>query len=146
MMGEISRAEDSDLLERMAQGDSAAFNAFYEQNWKWVFNSAYKRLENAEVAKDISQEVFSQLWLQLQSDNAPAIENLRAYLYVVVRNHVFKWMEKERKFVPLSEVLEILDGQSDAADAGILFEELLDSYRQLIESLSPQQQLVFQLR
>lgn len=146
MMGEISRAEDSDLMERMAQGDATAFSTFYERYWKWIFNAAYKRLENAEAAKDISQEVFSQLWLQLQSEDAPVIENLRAYLYVVVRNHVFRWMEKERKFVPVSDVLDLLDQHGDAADAGILFDELLDSYRQLIESLSPQQRLIFQLR
>jgi len=145
-MGDISREEDSDLLERIVQGDTAAFDIFYEQHWAWVFNAAYKRLENVEISKDIAQEVFSQLWVQLQSDNAPVIENIRAYLYVIVRNHVFKWMEKEKRFVSISDVLDRLERKCESADAAILYEELLASYREVVEKMSPQQRLVFQMR
>ncbi len=145
-MGQISYAEDRDLLVRIAQGDTAAFDTFYERYWKFVFNAAFKRLGNVEASKDISQEVFSQLWLRLQSEPAPVVEDLRAYLYVAVRNHVFKWMEKERRFVPVSDVLVMLERQGDATDAGLLFEELLVAYRQVIERLPHQQRLIFRLR
>lgn len=145
-MGQISYAEDCDLLVRIAQGDTAAFGTFYERYWKFVFNAAFKRLGNAEASRDISQEVFSQIWLRLQSEPAPVIDDLRAYLYVAVRNHVFKWMEKERRFVPVSDVLVMLERQGDAADAGLLFEELLAAYRQVIERLPEQQRLIFRLR
>ncbi len=145
-MGQISYAEDHDLLVRIAQGDTAAFDTFYERYWKFVFNAAFKRLGNVEASKDISQEVFSQLWLRLQSGQAPVVEDLRAYLYVAVRNHVFKWMEKERRFVPVSDVLVMLERHGDATDAGLLFEELLTAYRQVMERLPHQQRLIFQLR
>jgi RNA polymerase sigma factor (sigma-70 family) len=145
-MGQILYAEDRDILVRIAQGDTAAFDTFYERYWKFVFNAAFKRLGNVEASKDISQEVFSQLWLRLQSEPAPVVDDLRAYLYVAVRNHVFKWMERERRFVPVSDVLVMLERQGDATDAGLLFEELLIAYRQVIERLPHQQRLIFQLR
>lgn len=145
-MGQISYAEDRDLLVRIAQGDTEAFDAFYERYWKFVFNAAFKRLGNIEASKDISQEVFSQLWLRLQSEPAPIVNDLSAYLYVAVRNHVFKWMERERRFVPVSDVLVMLEQQSDAADAGLLFEELLIAYRQVVEQMPHQQRLIFRLR
>lgn len=145
-MGQILYAEDRDILVRIAQGDTAAFDTFYERYWKLVFNAAFKRLGNVEASKDISQEVFSQLWLRLQSEPAPVVDDLRAYLYVAVRNHVFKWMERERRFVPVSDVLVMLERQGDATDAGLLFEELLIAYRQVIERLPHQQRLIFQLR
>lgn len=145
-MGQISYAEDRDLLASIAQGDTGAFDIFYERYWKFVFNAAYKRLGNVEASKDISQEVFSQLWLRLQSETAPEIASLQAYLYVAVRNHVFKWMERERKFVPIPDVLEMLVKQGDAPDAGMLFDELLTAYREVINKLPQQQRAIFKLR
>ncbi len=145
-MGQISYAEDRDLLVRIAEGDTAAFDTFYERYWKFVFNAAYKRLGNVEASKDISQEVFSQLWLRLQSGQAPVVEDLRSYLYVAVRNHVFKWMEKERRFVPVSDVLFMLEREGDTTDAGLLFEELLAAYSKVMERLPHQQRRIFQLR
>ena len=145
-MGQISYAEDRDLLASIAQGDTGAFDIFYERYWKFVFNAAYKRLGNVEASKDISQEVFSQLWLRLQSGQAPVVEDLRSYLYVAVRNHVFKWMEKERRFVPVSDVLFMLEREGDTTDAGLLFEELLAAYSKVMERLPHQQRRIFQLR
>ncbi len=145
-MGQISHAEDRDLLVRIAQGDTAAFDTFYERYWKLVFNAAFKRLGNIDASKDISQEVFSQIWLRLQSEPAPVVDDLRAYLYVAVRNNVFKWMEKERRFVPVSDVLVMLEKHGDATDAELLFEELLMAYRQVIAQMPQQQRLIFQLR
>lgn len=99
-----------------------------------------------EAAKDISQEVFSQLWLYLQSGQAPVIGNPQAYLYIAVRNHVFKHMERERRFVPISDVFGMLQRQDDATDAGLLFDELLMAYHRFIEQLPPQQRVIFRLR
>src|SRR5690606_3053502 len=62
------------------------------------------------------------------------------------RNHVFKWMEKEKRFVSISDVLDRLERKCESADAAILYEELLASYREVVEKMSPQQRLVFQMR
>jgi|SRR5690606_26167618 len=145
-MTKLLSVEEDELLKLMAQGDQSAFSTFYEQYWQWIFNSAYKRVGDVEVAKDISQEIFSQIWIQFQSGHPPAISNLRGYLYVIVRNHVFKWLEKEKKFVSISEVFELLSQHSDAADTEIIYSELLKTYRQWVESLPPQQRVVFQMR
>ncbi|GAA4435577.1 RNA polymerase sigma-70 factor [Ravibacter arvi] len=145
-MGRLSYADDQELLARIGRGDAAAFDVFYERYWKFVFNAAYKRLSDREAAGDISQEVFSQLWTYLHSGEAPVIDNVPGYLYVAVRNHVFKWMEKEKRFVPIPEVLEKLEGHDNRADAGLLFEELLAAYRGLVAGLPEQQRLIFQLR
>jgi len=145
-MAKLLRAEEDELLKLMAQGDVTAFSIFYDQHWEWIFNAAYKRVRDVEVAKDISQEIFSQIWIQFQSGMPPEIENLRGYLYVVVRNHVFKWLEKERKFISISDVFEQFSQHADTPDSQIIFEELLSDFRQLLDSLPPQQRIVFQLR
>jgi RNA polymerase sigma factor (sigma-70 family) len=145
-MGRLSHADDQDLVLRISQGDTIAFDVFYARYWKLVYNAAYKRLNDHEAARDISQEVFSQLWVYLQSETTPLIENVPGYIYVTVRNHVFKWMEKEKRFVPMPESLKNSEGHTIRADADLLFDELLDSYQELVRELPEQQRLIYQLR
>ncbi len=145
-MSTISQEEDQLLLKQIRAKDRAAFDEVYQKYWKFAYNSAYKRLEDTDAAKDICQDVFTQLWIQLTSETASGIENLPAYLYVAVRNNVFKWMEKEGRYVPVSDLLLQLDRKNDRADAQFLFNELWDAYQQVLETLPKQQRLFFRMR
>ena len=51
-------AEDSLLLSQMRTGSSTAFDTLYDKYKKEVFNEAYKRLNDIEQAKDITQDIF----------------------------------------------------------------------------------------
>lgn len=146
-MREISAAEDSLLMLQIREGNRDAFDALYRKHWRFVYNAAYKRLENYDQAKDIAQDVFIQFWTQqtLRS-SAPAIENLSAYLYVAVRNNVLKWMESERKFVPIPDLLVQLESRRDDADALIRYNELRLAFETVVEQLPQQQQVIFRMR
>ncbi len=145
-MGKIFVEEDEEIVYRITKGDESAFDLFYERHWKFVFNAAFKRVEDREAAQDITQEVFCQFWQQHQSDKVPVIGNVRAYLYGTVRNQVFKWIDREKKYVSISETLDELLERSGEPDAAMLFDELFSTYRKVVERLSPQQRLIFNLR
>ena len=146
-MREISGTEDSLLMLQIREGNREAFDALYRKHWRFVYNAAYKRLENYDQAKDIAQDVFIQFWTQqtLRS-SAPAIDNLSAYLYVAVRNNVLKWMESERKFVPIPDLLVQLESRRDDADALIRYNELRLAFETVVEQLPQQQQVIFRMR
>ncbi|GAA4806937.1 RNA polymerase sigma-70 factor [Olivibacter ginsenosidimutans] len=124
-------------------GDKSAFQALYTKYWDMVFNNAYKRLGNLNLSEDVVQEVFSQLWLRREQEQ---IRNLPAYLYIATRNQVYKLQRKEQIYIPITEIAEELRLQRESADAQILYKELLETYRQLIEHLPPQQREIFKLR
>ena len=146
-MREISATEDSLLMLQIREGNRDAFDALYRKHWRFVYNAAYKRLGNYDQAKDVAQDVFIQFWTQQTSrSSAPVIDNLSAYLYVAVRNNVLKWMESEKKFVPIPDLLVQLESRRDDADALIRYNELRLAFESVVEQLPQQQQVIFRMR
>ena len=120
-----------------------AFDALYEKYWEQVYNAAYKRLKDADYAKDITQDIFLKIWAnraELQ------IGHFAPYLFTAVRNNVFKWIEKEQKFTPIPELLTQLKQDKGSADAEMLAKEFMVKYEALVNTLTPAQQQIFRLR
>ena len=136
---------DSVLLSQVREGNRDAFDDLYQKYWKNVYNAAYKRLNNYDQAKDVAQDVFTQLWIHLNA-SATQIENLPGYLYTSVRNNVLKSLEKEKKFVSVPDLLLNIESFKDNADADILYSELESAYRAVIAKMPQQQRTIFQMR
>ncbi|CAG5006156.1 ECF RNA polymerase sigma factor SigW [Dyadobacter sp. CECT 9275] len=137
------KAEDHLLLQSMKNGSSIAFDAIYEKYWEKLYNAAYKRLNDEDYAKDITQDIFLQLW---QRREELQIEHLQTYLYTAVRNNVFKYLEKEQRYTPVTTLLEQLSAASDKTDASLLGKEFMASFEALIRTLTPSQQEIFRMR
>lgn len=135
--------EDAELLAQLNEGNRRAYDILYEKYWKKVFNAAYKRLNDKELAQDVAQDVFVQLWIR--GTKAP-IENLPAYLFVAARNGVFKRMEKEGRYTDMPDTIDQLENPLDRADSNVLHQEFLSAFNQLVEALPAQQRIIFKLR
>nr|WP_179412393.1 sigma-70 family RNA polymerase sigma factor [Mucilaginibacter sp. E4BP6] len=143
MLNDGAEVEDKLLLLRLKEGSSEAFDVLYEKHWQNVYAAAFKRLQNPDLAKDMTQDVFLQLWLKRAESN---ILNLPAYLHTSVRNMIFNWMERERKFTPVPDLLLQLKVSMDQADSAILLKEFMEAYEALILTLTPSQQVIFRMR
>ena len=139
---ESNNTEDVLLLQQMEQGSKHAFNVLYEKYWGKAYSDAYKRLKDADQAKDIVQEVFTHIWLKKESLH---INNLPAYLNVAIRNKVFKLVEKQKLIHPFFDVLEDMPATHQQADDNLLWKEFLISYEALLEALPPKRQIIFRL-
>ncbi|HEY9260343.1 RNA polymerase sigma factor [Chitinophaga sp.] len=139
---EIVNASDQELLTKLNNGNRVAFDVLYNKYWKQVFNTAYKRISNTELAQDIAQDVFIQLWTR---ENKTPILNLPAYLQVSARNGVFKQLEKESKYAVLPEELTELNTDG-SADTAVMFKEFLETFKELVAALPAQQKIIFDLR
>ena len=142
-MNDLQAQNPSDklLLQQLQNDDTTAFDALYDKYWGLVYAAAYKRLSDANYAKDITQDIFLQIWNRRHELH---IENLTAYLYTSVRNNVLKWMEKEQRITPISDLME--QSAKDRADASVLRKEFMRKYENLINSLTPSQQQIFRMR
>lgn len=138
-----NKADDKLLLLQMQEGSSSAFDALYDKYWEDVYAAAYKRLRDAAYAKDITQDIFLQLWLRRAEID---IENLGSYLFTSVRNNVFKWLDKEQRYTPITELLLQLETAKDQSDALLLKNELMARYEVIINTLTPGQKEIFKLR
>ena len=53
---------DSDLLLKVAEGDSSAFSELYDRLSPFLFSLAMNILRDTEQAEDLLQDVFLQIW------------------------------------------------------------------------------------
>jgi RNA polymerase sigma-70 factor (ECF subfamily) len=136
-------ADDNELLVKVSEGDRRSFDILYNRHWKRVFNAAYKRANDREIAEDITQDVFVQLWTR-SSDII--IDNLSSYLLIAARNGVFKRMGKEDRYTDLSDDFHDLQNSLDTTDSKILHKEFLNAFSELIEALPEQQRVIFKYR
>lgn len=142
-MHSLTAYTDTDLLNRLRDGDRTAFDLLYEKHWDKVYNQAFKKLHNPDVAKDITQEVFIHIWTHRDSNY---IDNLEAWLFTSVRNNVFRELKKEQKFIPIAELLVELRAYYNEADADALQKELMTAYNKLVDALPPAQQNIYKMR
>lgn len=139
---ESYHTDDALLLQQIEQGCKRAFNLLYEKHWGIAYSEAYKRLKDADQAKDVVQEIFTHIWLKKESLH---INNLPAYLNTAIRNKVFKVVEKQKTFHPFLDILEDMPSTYLKADDNLLWKEFLISYEALLDSLPPKRQIIFRL-
>lgn len=86
-MATYSAYTDQELAALLKGGDRQAFTAIYDRYWSVLYAHVYKMLRDQEEAKDILQEVFSNLWVKAADVNEKA--NVPGLLYTAARNRVF---------------------------------------------------------
>lgn len=130
------------LLLQLQQGEKSAFNILYNKYWEQAYSNAYKRLGDAEQAKDIVQEIFVSIWVNRQNP----INNLPAYLCIAVRNQVFKLTAKNKNISLYLDAFENIAAKNEKADSNLLWQEFYRSYEAIISKLPPKRQQIFKLR
>ena len=76
---------DSELLQGIANGDSAALEEFYDRHAGTVFAVAYRLLNDGKEAEDLVQEVLLQLWERATAFD-PAQGRPLAWVITLARN------------------------------------------------------------
>src|SRR5918994_6224916 len=72
------------LIEQCLAGDQVAWDAIVKQNWRKVFNVAYKFVGKHEEAEDLTQDVFLKIFKSLGTFDRRA--NFQTWLISVSRN------------------------------------------------------------
>ncbi|WEK35360.1 MAG: sigma-70 family RNA polymerase sigma factor [Candidatus Pseudobacter hemicellulosilyticus] len=134
---------DALLLKQLHEGSEQAFNTLFEKYWDKSFSEAYKRIKDYDAAKDIVQDIFSQIWINRGS---VLIENFSAYLHTAIRNQVIRYAVRQKQQQPFFQALELLPGKYADADAPLLWKEFLQAYEALIDAMPPKRQQIFRLR
>ena len=58
----LRRLADEELMDRVRDGDSAAFSVIYDRHGTTAFSLAYRMAGKRNVAEDVVQEAFLSLW------------------------------------------------------------------------------------
>ncbi|MGH9942718.1 MAG: RNA polymerase sigma factor [Pyrinomonadaceae bacterium] len=131
---------DEGLLESARGGDERAFLMLYERHRAGVYRFAYRLLNSAELAEDVTHDCFLSLLKQPERFDAARGTLLRTYLYAAARNLALKQFRRQGGETPLDETTpEPRAEESGQPLRQLLAAELRDAVRGAIESLPPLQ-------
>lgn len=94
LKGNLSHELETDFLEKLKEGDTAAFSAFFLAYYADLLHFACRLTANKSVAEEIVQEVFVKLW-----ENRQIIVvrlSLKSYLLKSVQNRCIDWQRHQR--------------------------------------------------
>jgi len=86
--------KDSELLGLLRSGNEKAFAEIYERYWGLMFHHVLKMTGDKDETKDLVQEVFTNLWLNVEQIEPET--NIAAYLYVSARNKVINLIRHDK--------------------------------------------------
>ena len=131
------------LLLQIAAGDEKAFKKLFDLYKERFYAVVLKMTRSDEVAKDIVQEVFTNIWSKRES--LVDITNPSSYFFTAVYRRVYHHFRKialERK---LLEAIPAVKESVNTTDEMVLANESSQLISTAISKLPRQQQLVFKL-
>jgi len=94
---------DAQWLAAIRAGDDEAFLTFYRQHQGGIYRFLLRMSGDESLAQDLAQEVFLVLWRAKDGAGFDGTRGtLLGYLYGVARHLVWRRMEREGRWVPLS--------------------------------------------
>ena len=122
------RCREDMLVERFRLGERQAFDELYELYKARIYNYVKKMIGNAETAKELTQEVFVNVFMNIENYKAKGF--FKAWIYTIAANLCRnEWKrQSHRNEVSLSE--PVIKEES----AGVALEDLLGS-----DKFSPEQ-------
>lgn len=132
-------SNDVDLLKKIVQKDSDAFEAIYKAYFRKLYILSFRYVRDESIAEELTNDVFMMLW-----ENAGKLtinQSLGAYLSRSVINLSLTYLKKNLRLLErnneYSKELDLTD-EEDQTDSAALYESKLLMIESLLEGLPPQ--------
>src|SRR5512134_2236087 len=110
-------ATPDSLIEKCLAGDQVAWEAIVRQNWRKVFNVAYKFVGKHDEAEDLTQDIFLKIFKALSTFDRRA--NFQTWIVSISRNLCidhYRSVRKERQTI--AREIDAGDLQPASSDRG----------------------------
>ncbi|MFD2570869.1 RNA polymerase sigma-70 factor [Spirosoma soli] len=136
--------EDYELIVAIQSGDTAAFQAIYRKYWRQLFNFASQAVRDTDDAKDLIQDLFTDLW---QNRSAIRPETFStAYLYAALRH---KLLDRIRKQTVRQDYARLIaattTGLDNTTESAVLTSDFTEHLQEGMNLLPDRCRLIFQL-
>lgn len=137
---------DRQLLLQISEGDEQAFAVLVKMYSGLLFTYLVKLTKDRDIASDVVQDIFTQLWLTRES--LKGVESFRSWLFVISRHHavrMLKNIDRENKIRQEWHQLQADPVNMEARDQASLKEAYDNLVNNAIDRLPPQQKKVWSL-
>ncbi|PTT00075.1 RNA polymerase subunit sigma-70 [Pedobacter sp. HMWF019] len=143
-MASYTHFSDEELIALIRERDHSALSEVYNRHWGILYIHALKMTHEESEAQDIVQDVFINLWTNI--DKLDLKLNLDVYLFSAVRNRVLNSIRNRKTREGYIDLFSLYVEQHslDAIDY-ISEKELLQSIEEIIAALPEKMRMVFEL-
>jgi len=143
-MTAYSTYTNEELLSLLKQDDSAAYTTIFYRYNSLLYIHAYKKLRNAEEAKDVVQEIFATLWYKRAE--IPYTSNFAGYLYTCIHHKVLDKIVHEKSVSKYTDHLQafLITTYNDTDDL-VRLNQLTEIIEKEIAALPIKMRQVFEL-
>jgi RNA polymerase sigma-70 factor (ECF subfamily) len=135
---------EKELLLEVAGGNEVSFRLIFDNYWDQIYSMAYMFTKSPELAEDITQDVFAQIWEKRVM--LKQVNRFEAFLYVITRNLI---IDRLRKKVPTAEYQGYLEAYFEESAYNPVQQmetkQFKESIHNAISRLPTQQQMAFRL-
>jgi len=85
---------DSELMQKVKEGNLNAFEEIYRRHSKHVINFAYRMLNDRNSAEEVMQEVFVKVYMQAKKYRPDA--KFTTYLFRITTNHCLNYIRNNQ--------------------------------------------------
>lgn len=143
-MTKLHRLNDSELAELFGQGNMVAFEEIYNRYWLKLYSAAHKRLKEREPAKEIVQDLFTNLWIN--RDSIRITTSLQGYLFTAIKYLVLNHKRAAAVRSNYSEVLMLVNEYQElSAEDVFIYKELKERIETGASHLPTKCRSVFEL-
>lgn len=138
---------DSVYWTRLKNGDQQALGYLYDQYSDRIFMSALRLSADRDLAKDVLQEVFIEIWNY--RNTLADVQHVQGYLLRVMRNILVRKLKKNQLVLHMDlqdsvhSCTESIESMLISADAD---REKISRLRRAMEMLTKRQKQILQLR
>ncbi|UOQ52364.1 RNA polymerase sigma factor [Hymenobacter cellulosivorans] len=134
---------DAALLEAMQAGDETAFAELYKRYSYQLFNVAYGKLKNREVAEELVQDLFETLWSKRSTAQVQQVGN---YLFAALRYRIINYIKSEKVRTSYEFFCHLNQSEADrGTEATVALNDLNEALAAGMQHLSEKTQEVFRL-
>ena len=130
------KSDDIELIQRILAGDETAFASLIRKYQKQVHALAWRKIGDFQIAEDIVQETFLQVYQKLETLNDPT--QFSRWLHAIVNHLCIAWHRKNRLQIQSLEEIHISEIETEPYSRYIASEHekiSADAQRDLVERL-----------
>ncbi|WP_104383011.1 RNA polymerase sigma factor [Sphingobacterium sp. HMA12] len=142
-MSHIPLTNEKDLLQRLIDGDHAAFEIIYHHYKQQLAVNFIKLLKDDDLATDALQDLFTRVWNNRASIDAK--QSFKAYLYRIAKNLVIDFYRKAAHDKTLHDLLLRATDWYSPIEEQLIKKENKEIFDSLLDKLPPQQRRAFEL-
>jgi RNA polymerase sigma-70 factor (family 1) len=144
--GELTDADLTIIVQRIAAGDEQTFRELYHLFNKRLYHFAFAIVKTRELAEEVVEDVFIKTWKR--GADLLKIANLNVYLYTATKNTALNYLSRNasRNITEAFDDLDIaLSDKGIDPEQILITREMYTHIQRAIEQLPPRCKMIFKL-